>query len=198
MKKLLYLLILIPFVITSGCTNYESKAKKIIGEYYKKNRLVTSEDQVTLIKAKPYKDVYLVLAEYNPGDGQKKLDLLMVKNDRNKYYVSREAQGMLPSDSNFSLNELSIDGSTVLFGVFDDSIVKNKNTVLTKLLIKQSDKNTYEENVAKDSGYVVILDGNHDLTEMSLLDQNGKTVSSKTDLSKDNQFIYMTKFLLTR
>lgn len=200
-KKILSLLILLSILVT-GCTEYEGQAKQRIYDYYKKNRLVTSDDSVNIIKAKSLGKDYLVLVEFKQSDnGQYMEDLLMISADSKDYYASREAQGTQPSGNDFTLNRLYIGSSTIIFGTFGsikDSQGNRKKINCSTIYVKLADGSTIEEKVNNERGYIIVIDSLSDIKDVVLMDQEGKVLSSKTNLEKNSPEINKTKFLLTR
>lgn len=200
-KKILSLLILLSILVT-GCTEYEGQAKQRIYDYYKKNRLVTSDDSVNIIKAKSLGKDYLVLVEFKQSDnGQYMEDLLMISADSKDYYASREAQGTQPSGNDFTLNRLHIGSSTIIFGTFGsikDSQGNRKKINCSTIYVKLADGSTIEEKVNNERGYIIVIDSLSDIKDVVLMDQEGKVLSSKTNLEKNSPEINKTKFLLTR
>lgn len=163
----------------------EELISKAVSKYY----LVQdpkNKGELKIYTTKSFKDKYLILAEKYSGDGHRLINLFLIDGD---YNITAWASGETPISMCFSINKVNYNGSTILFGTFNNSKWDSKQdrkipVQINKLDIKFGNSQNIIENVSTDSGYIVISNSASKIEQFNLYNDKNELQSNLVELEK--------------
>ena len=184
MKKILVVL-LGAILIISGCSNdklsNEERFERSIEKYYEENQ-PHNNGTLVIEQIKEFENKYLVMCEKHSGDGHSFDDLFLLDNNFNITHVTH---GYKPLSPCFSYNKLFYNGKTILFGSFNDTKWVPETDTKVEVDIKEvyvelENGTSIFEKVNLENGYLIVLDGEHEINKFELYNDN-KEIQAELD-----------------
>ena len=170
----------------------EQSIKDAVSKYYLAKE-PKNKGELKIYNIKPFRDKYLVLAEKYSGDGHRFTNLLLIDE---KYNTIAWTSGETPISMCFSINKVDYDGSTILFGTFNNSKWESKQdkkipVEINKIDIKFDNNQNIKEDVSIENGYIVVSKPISKVEQFNLYNEKNEIQSNLEelgDITSESQF----------
>lgn len=180
-------------IIVTGCSGnpgaseVKAQVRDAITRFYEERRSSPVEYSIEIFKIKSLEEDFLAVAVLRGEEGQPSLDLLLIQKQRGKYSVSKTGFGSIAISMGFSVNRVTYNNKTLIFGSLKDSTWvpktdKRKKVSYAKVKAVFNNGKSIEENIKGDKAYLLIVDEVSGLQDLSFYNEKGQVEGSFNDL----------------
>lgn len=204
MKKLLFIFISIFFMsLIIFYFNNKSLFHKEINQTKKTKEALISESinsfyakvqpkntgELIIYNTKTFDEDLLVLCEKTSEQGQRCSEFFILNKN---YQIIASAIGEIPMSMCFSANKITYNNYTILFGNFNNTkwdVIKDIKVPvdIDTIKIKLDNGTLLTEQVSIDNGYIIPVNSNSTISDISLYSKNDELQSNLKDIGSINE-----------
>jgi hypothetical protein len=145
--------------------------------------------ELKIYNIKNFDEDLLVLCEKYSDEGQRYSDLFILSKN---YEIIASTTGEIPISMCFSANKITYKNHTILFGNFNNTkwdVVKDIRVPVTidTIKIKLDNGTLLTEQVSIENGYIMSLNSNSVISDISLYSKNDELQSNLKDIGSINE-----------